>query len=206
MIRSARPCRREQTLGERLLSDLGALLPPADLPVAEFLIGSLDDKGYLSIRVEDVAYELEVDVDRVRAILRMLQAEDPVGIGARTLGECLLIQIDYLAERGLTQPFAREIVSQFLSELGEHKFAIIARELKLRRPTSPPPGTSSSTSSIPIQPSGCHWTSSLQRVATTRSLSRAALNQTYSRSLAERSLGRVCNTLDGNPGLAVTPV
>ena len=57
--------------------------------------------------------------------------QEPVGIGARNLRECLLIQIDHLEERGLSQPHAREIVSQFLTELGEHKFARIAHELKI---------------------------------------------------------------------------
>jgi RNA polymerase sigma-54 factor len=121
----------EQTLAEKLMTDMGAVLPEADLPIAEYLIGSLDDKGYLSVKVEDVAFDLDADVDRVRAILRVLQSEEPVGIGARNLRECLLIQIDHLAERGLNQPFAREIVSQFLTELGEHKFARIGHELKI---------------------------------------------------------------------------
>jgi RNA polymerase sigma-54 factor len=122
----------EQTLSEKLMADMGAVLPEADLPIVEYLIGSLDDKGYLSVKVEDVAFDLDADVDRVRAILRVLQSEEPIGIGARNLRECLLIQIDHLDERGLSQPYAREIVSQFLSELGEHKFARIARELKVR--------------------------------------------------------------------------
>jgi RNA polymerase sigma-54 factor len=121
----------EQTLAEKLMTDMGAVLPDADLPIAEYLIGSLDDKGYLSVKVEDVAFELDTDVDRVRAVLRVLQSEDPVGIGARNLRECLLIQIDHLAERGLSQPYAREIVSQFLIEMGEHKFARIGHELKI---------------------------------------------------------------------------
>jgi RNA polymerase sigma-54 factor len=121
----------EQTLAEKLMTDMGAVLPEADLPIAEYLIGSLDDKGYLSVKVEDVAFDLDADVDRVRAILRVLQSEEPVGIGARNLRECLLIQIDYLHGRGLSQPFAREIVSRFLTELGEHKFARIGHELKI---------------------------------------------------------------------------
>jgi len=119
----------EQTLSEKLLMDMGAILPEEDMPIAEYLVGSLDDKGYLSIKIEDVAYELSVSVDKVRAVLRVLQAQEPIGIGARRLSECLLIQIDHLEERGLSQPHAREIVSQFLTELGEHKFGRIAHEL-----------------------------------------------------------------------------
>jgi RNA polymerase sigma-54 factor len=121
----------EQTLAEKLLTDLGAILPHDVLPIAEYLIGSLDEKGYLGARLENIAYELEVDVESVQAVLRVLQAQDPVGIGARNLRECLLIQLDHLAEHGLSQPFVREIVSQFLTELGEHKFARIAQELDI---------------------------------------------------------------------------
>src|SRR5918912_524804 len=121
----------EQTLAEKLLMDMGAALPEEDMPIAEYLVGSLDEKGYLSIKIEDVAYELDISIDKVRAVLRVLQAQEPVGIGARNLRECLSIQIAHLEERGLSQPYAREIVSQFLTELGEHKFSRIAHELKI---------------------------------------------------------------------------
>jgi RNA polymerase sigma-54 factor len=121
----------EQTLAEKLLMDMGAALPEEDMPIAEYLVGSLDEKGYLAIKIEDVAYEMSVPVDKVRAVLRVLQAQEPVGIGARRLSECLLLQIDHLEERGMSQPHAREIVTQFLTELGEHKFGRIAHELKI---------------------------------------------------------------------------
>jgi RNA polymerase sigma-54 factor len=121
----------EKTLAEKLLTDMGAILLEQDLPIAEYLIGSLDDKGYLVAKVQDIAYELDTSVDHVQAVLGVLQAQDPVGIGARTLRECLLIQIDHLAERGVSQPFVCEIVSQFLTELGEHKCARIAKELEI---------------------------------------------------------------------------
>jgi len=121
----------EQTLAEKLLMDMGAALPNEDVPIAEYLIGSLDEKGYLSVKLDDVAYELDVDEDRVRAVLRVLQAQEPIGIGARNLRECLSIQIAHLEERGLSQPYALEIVTQFLTELGEHKFSRIAHELKI---------------------------------------------------------------------------
>ena len=80
----------EQTLAEKLLMDMGAALPDEDAPIAEYLVGSLDDKGYLAVKVEDVAYEMNVSVDKVRAILRVLQAQEPVGIGARNekFGRC----------------------------------------------------------------------------------------------------------------------
>jgi RNA polymerase sigma-54 factor len=121
----------EQTLAEKLLMDMGAALPDEDMPLAEYLIGSLDEKGYLAVKIDDVAYELDTSIDKVRAVLRVLQAQEPVGIGARNLRECLSIQIAHLEERGMSQPHADVIVTQFLTELGEHKFGRIAHELKI---------------------------------------------------------------------------
>jgi RNA polymerase sigma-54 factor len=121
----------EQTLAEKLMMDMGAVLPDEDMSIAEYLVGSLDEKGYLAAKVEEVAYDLDVSVDKVRAVLRVLQAQEPVGIGARNLRECLLLQIQHLEERGLSQPHAREVITQFLTELGEHKFGRIAHELKI---------------------------------------------------------------------------
>ena len=121
----------EQTLAERLLSDLGMVLPESDMKIAEYLVGSLDEKGYLACSVDECAYELEVDVQRVRAVLKVLQSMEPIGVGARNLRECLLIQLDYLEQIGLEQPYARDIVSDYLMELGEHKFGKIAHDLKL---------------------------------------------------------------------------
>lgn len=125
----------EQTLAERLLWDLGTLLPEGDMPIAEYLVGSLDEKGYLSCSLDEVSYELEVEVPRVAAVLKVLQSLEPVGIGARNLRECLLIQLDYLEQRGMEQLYAREIVSDYLTELGEHKFSRIAEELKVSAET-----------------------------------------------------------------------
>jgi RNA polymerase sigma-54 factor len=121
----------EETLAEKLLAELGAVLEERDVPIAEYLVGSLDDKGYLSTSAEEVAYELGVEEERVRAVLRQLQGLEPVGIGARNLHECLLLQIDYLEQLGVSQPHAREIISSYLVELGEHKFGKIAHDLKI---------------------------------------------------------------------------
>jgi RNA polymerase sigma-54 factor len=121
----------EETLAEKLLSDLGAMLDERDMPIAEYLVGSLDDKGYLSTSIEEAAYDLDVDERRVRDVLTHLQSLEPVGIGARNLQECLRIQLDYLEQLGVRQPYAGEIIRDYLIELGEHKFGKIAHELKI---------------------------------------------------------------------------
>jgi len=121
----------EETLAEKLLSDLRPLIDQRDLPIAELLVGSLDDKGYLSWSIQDVAVQLDVDESRVRSVLSHLQTLEPIGIGSRNLRECLLIQLRYLAERGISQPYAEEIISDYLYELGERKFSRIAHKLKI---------------------------------------------------------------------------
>jgi len=121
----------EETLAEKLMADLGAILDDEDMPIADYLVGSLDDKGYLSTSVEEAAYDLEVSEDRVKAVLAQLQSQEPIGIGARNLHECLLIQLAYLEVLGIKQSHAREIIQTYLVELGEHKFGKIAHELKI---------------------------------------------------------------------------
>jgi len=119
----------EISLQERLLNDLRAVVPPDLMHVAEFLVGSLDEKGFLTCAVEEAAYECGVEEHDVDLVLKLLQSLEPPGIGARNLRECLLIQLDYLETMGIHQPFAREIISTHLTELGEHKFSKIAQDL-----------------------------------------------------------------------------
>lgn len=121
----------EETLAEKLLADLGAVLPERDMPIAEYLVGSLNENGYLTCSIEEAAYELDASPARVKAVLTALQSLEPVGIGARNLRECLLIQLNYLEQVGVSHPLAREVIENHLVELGEHKFSRIAHELKV---------------------------------------------------------------------------
>jgi RNA polymerase sigma-54 factor len=121
----------EMSLQEHLLRELGSILTPEQLPIAEFLIGNLDERGFLDTTVEDAAYMLGVPPEEVEAVLKELQQLEPVGVGARDMKECLLLQIDWLAEQGVTHPHAREIVERHLGQLGEHKFSRIAQEMRI---------------------------------------------------------------------------
>ncbi|MCL4535682.1 MAG: RNA polymerase factor sigma-54 [Bacteroidetes bacterium] len=119
----------EVTLGERLLEELETMLPEDDHLIAEYLVGSLDDNGYLQCSVEDAAAYLDVPKERVEEVLRQLQSLEPAGIGARNLRESLLIQIDRLAEEGTQAPYTRQIVSNYLRELADHRYGVIASQL-----------------------------------------------------------------------------
>lgn len=121
----------EISMQERLLTELHSLVKPRLIHVAEYLVGNLDEKGYLGCTIEEASYECGADETDVDLVLKVLQTLEPPGIGARNLRECLLIQLDYLESAGIKQQYAREIVSTHLTELGEHKFSKIAQDLRI---------------------------------------------------------------------------
>jgi RNA polymerase sigma-54 factor len=122
----------EQTMRERLTNDLRSALPQSDHAIADYLVGSLDDRGFLMSDLDTLASELRIQPERVEGVLRCLQRLGTPGIGARNHQECLLLQLDYLEqETGEEPPHVRRILSDFYVELGEHKFALIAQKLSI---------------------------------------------------------------------------
>lgn len=115
------------SLHEQMLADVGTVLEPDELPVAEWLIESLDERGYLSSSVETVATDLNVPVKTVEEVLALVQQIAPVGVAARDIRECLLLQLAYLERNDAAIPPAvRRIVEDYLDDLGAHKYGYIA--------------------------------------------------------------------------------
>ncbi len=73
-----------------------AATDPVDRLIGSALVDGLDDAGYLAESVEDVADRLGVSTDRVEAVLKIVQACEPTGVGARNLAECLRLQLEEL--------------------------------------------------------------------------------------------------------------
>jgi RNA polymerase sigma-54 factor len=121
----------EASLSEMLLADLMASLPVEDHPIAEYLVGNLDEQGFLSCTVAAAAASLDVPADRVERVLDVLQRTAPIGVGARDLRECLLMQLHELEERDGSEipSHVEEILTDHLTELGEHKYTLIAQAL-----------------------------------------------------------------------------
>jgi RNA polymerase sigma-54 factor len=142
--------RNETSLTEHLLWQLSlAVYSELDKQIGAYLIGNIDDDGYLQCQVEEVATALEVGHERVEAVLRMVQSFDPAGIGARDLQECLLIQLQHL---GMYDSLAGTIVQHYLPQIDERYFRKIAKDLevsleevvaavKLIRELDPKPGS-----------------------------------------------------------------
>jgi RNA polymerase sigma-54 factor len=120
-----------ETLAERLMNELGAILPREDMKIAEQLVGNLDERGYLAVSIEEVADSCGVEVARAEAVLSALQSLEPVGVGARDLRECLLIQVDHLDKIGIGHPIAKLLVGQHMSSLASRKLEKIAKALRV---------------------------------------------------------------------------
>ncbi|OGF08762.1 MAG: RNA polymerase sigma-54 factor [Candidatus Eisenbacteria bacterium RBG_16_71_46] len=116
------------TLAESLLEQLHFLeLSGEQMDLADFLVGSIDDRGWLATPLDEVAQATGRPLAECEAMLTVIQALEPVGVGARDLRECLLIQLEARRQQD-TLPW-RLIHDQF-DNLVNRRFPEIARQLK----------------------------------------------------------------------------
>lgn len=121
----------QMTLSEALMRELVTMLDKEDYFIAEYLVGSLDDSGLLDTTTHEVARTLGVEEPRVEAVLFALQEVGPLGVGARTVQECLDIQLRRWEALGAAPPLVRAILDEYLVALGEGKYGFIATELRV---------------------------------------------------------------------------
>lgn len=125
-----------ETLRDHLLWQLN-LTPfsETDAAIALAIIDAIDDDGYLSAPLEDIcqglAPELEVEAAEVEAVLHRIQRFDPVGVGARDLRECLLVQLAQLPAETPWRDEAIRLVDEHLNLLAGHDYAQLRRKLRL---------------------------------------------------------------------------
>jgi len=94
--------------------------------IGTHIIGNLDEDGYLKVSLEDISSENQLPLEVVEGVLRKIQQFDPVGVAARDLKECLLIQLEQIPVR---DPIAEKIVSEHLALLKNRNHPAIARRL-----------------------------------------------------------------------------
>jgi RNA polymerase sigma-54 factor len=116
-------------LAEHLQRQLTLTTSDADiLRVGEEIIGNIDDAGFLKVQLVEVAQSARVEYAVAQETLDLIQTFDPVGVAARDLRECLLIQIKRL---GKGEDIEAQVVGNYLNELGRKKYQDIARGLKV---------------------------------------------------------------------------
>ena len=91
-----------------------------------YVIQNLNENGYLTLTVEEVCSATETTPEDVEAILKRIQFFDPVGVAARNLRECLLIQLENLH---LSDTLAARIVADYLSFLESKRYEKLAKDL-----------------------------------------------------------------------------
>lgn len=119
-----------RTRAEMLLEALAPAIPETDVFIGEYLIGSLDERGFLPQGIlNEVVRGLQVSPARARRVLEALQRCGPVGIAARDARECLLLQIERLEAHDTVPPLVRTLVTEHLEELGRGLHTQLSRML-----------------------------------------------------------------------------
>lgn len=127
----------EMTLQEHLRGLLRAAVPTEDYWVGEYIINNLDDRGWLDDTIENIAMELDVPVEDIERLLLIIQSFDPPGVGARSLQECLLLQLRYLREESPASPDkqincnAEELVRNHFDHVVAGRYTKLARAAKI---------------------------------------------------------------------------
>ncbi|MBU0654957.1 MAG: RNA polymerase factor sigma-54 [Gammaproteobacteria bacterium] len=147
----------EHLLWQIRLSNLSSI----DKQIAEALIRSLDEAGYLCDPLEDIfemlSQELPIELEDIEVVLKFIQQLDPVGVGARDLRECMLLQLAGLPESRLLYK-TRQLVEKNLDLLERRDYKEIQKRLKIEqseleemilllRSLQPRPGSAYSASS-----------------------------------------------------------
>lgn len=105
--------------------------------IATMIIDSVEDDGYLKTTLEDIQQSLgeefaDTELDEIETVLHRIQHFDPVGVAARDLRECLLIQLRVFEASGLPHiDLLRELIDKHLDTLAKRDYAQIKRALKV---------------------------------------------------------------------------
>ncbi|WMM25799.1 RNA polymerase factor sigma-54 [Tissierella sp. MB52-C2] len=117
------------TLREHLISQLNLTsLESKEHKIGENIIYNIDENGYLKSSLEEIASFMKSDIEEVRKLLDIIQTFEPIGVGARDLKECLLIQLRDIKD---VHPCAAIIIKDYLEDIGYNRIQKISKELNL---------------------------------------------------------------------------
>ena len=96
--------------------------------IGTFIIGNIDEDGYLRATNEEIASSGNFKMEDVEKAVGVIQSLDPIGVGARDLRECLLLQLQFLE---IDVPYVEEIVRDHWDEFMQRKFVLISKALSI---------------------------------------------------------------------------
>ena len=115
----------EASLAQHLMEHVrDTNLSDEDRAIAELLIGSVDDYGFLMATVEELAASANLPAEKFSQVLKVIQSFEPVGVGARDLRECLMLQLE---RAGKQECIEYRIIRDHMEALGKRKIPEIAR-------------------------------------------------------------------------------
>ena len=123
----------EKTLREHLLWQLEMeQFTPREALIGEALVDAINDDGYLTVALDEInaAIDAEVSIEEVEAALRKVQGLDPVGIGARNLSECVVLQLRQLDATTPGLQLAIQLASDHLDLIATQAHGELRRSLR----------------------------------------------------------------------------
>jgi len=115
----------EASLAQHLMEQVRDTdLNEEDRAIAELIIGNIDDYGYLMATIEELAASANQPIEKFSGVLKVIQGFEPVGVGARDLRECLMLQLE---RAGKQETLEYRIIRDHMEALGKRKIPEIAR-------------------------------------------------------------------------------
>ena len=120
---------QKESLSDHLLWQLMMTLPSKqEEKIGSTIIGNLNQDGYLAVSLEEIANTTDTSVEQVENVLMLMHTFDPIGVCARNLSECLLLQAGQLH---LDSPVLTEIINNHLTNLENKNYKAVAKSLKI---------------------------------------------------------------------------
>lgn len=121
LTRAAAPGLRDDLRFQLHVSSLSGL----DAQIGEYIINCVDERGYLTETVPDIASQLQTTPDNVNKVLNVIRGFEPIGVAAFDIKDCLVRQLQAMKN---PDPIARDLIENYLDDLGHERYQKISRE------------------------------------------------------------------------------
>jgi len=118
---------RKMSLQDILLRQLGMFAnTDEELKIGQEIIGNIDENGYLKATLDEIVISQNTNLDSVEKTLKLIQQFEPAGVAARTVSECLALQLEFVNEK---DPLLIKIVECHLDDIAKKNYSHIAKSL-----------------------------------------------------------------------------